>query len=160
MSPRDILDMQAMALRELTGGLLTAQVNLKHDHAEGAVYLIFDLVVPKLQGKRHRILTGRYLDDRIYPCHVDADGLRSSEVAHSDEEFRELVRQVLHSGEVKSLALSLIATAKEELPKERVIARHHNGHNRLFRPAWNGVETDEDSNGSVEALYDEAQGID
>src|SRR5258708_4490927 len=100
-SPRDILELQCLALREQSGGLLAAEVREAHDKSEGAIYLIFDIAAPTLGVARHRILTARYFAERIYPCHLDAEGLHSAEVAHSDEEFRELVRQVLHSGEVK-----------------------------------------------------------
>ena len=157
LSPRDILETQAMALREQTGGLLTGEVRENQDKAEGAVYLILEIAAPKLKGVRHRVLTARHFADRIYPCHIDADGLRSAEVAHSDEEFAGLLRQVLHSGEVKALAISLIARVRRERKAEApVLDRGHNGHRRLFRPAWIGVETDaEELANAHDALYDE-----
>jgi hypothetical protein len=161
LSPRELLDLQALALREQSGGLLSAEVREAHDKAEGAVYLILDMVAANLPGARHRVLTARFFADRIYPCHLDADGLRGAEVAYSETDFRELVRQVLHSGEVKSLALSLIARVRDS-NKENAesLVRRHNGHRRLFRPAWVGVEGDEEHAGTVEALYDESHGID
>lgn len=161
LSPRDILEMQAVALREQSGGLLSAEVREVHDKAEGSIYLILDMIAPTLNEDRHRILTARSFADRTYPCFIDAEGLRSAEGAHSEHEFRELVRQVLHSGEVKSLALSLIARARDGVPapvQPRV--RHHSGHRRLFRPSWIGVETDNEFVCAVDALYDESHGID
>jgi hypothetical protein len=161
LSPRDVLELQVMALRDQSGGLLNAEIRCAHDKAENAIYLIFEIWAPSLAEERSRILTARSFADRIYPCHLDAVGLRTAEAAHSEEEFRELVRQVLHSGEVKSLALSLMARAKEALPRhEPGITRRHNGHKRLFRPAWAGVDLDDEHIGNVDALYDEAHGID
>jgi len=159
LSPRDILELQAMALREQSGGTLTAEIRLVHDKAEGAIYLVFDIVAPSLGSDRHRVLTVRYFAERMYPCHLDAEGLDSNEAAYSDEEFKELVRRALHSGAVKSLALSLIARAKEARPSAG-ITRRHPAHKRLFRPAWAGVDVNEEHAGTVEALYDEAHGID
>jgi hypothetical protein len=159
LSPRDILELQAMALREQSGGLLSAEIRLAHDKAEGAIYLIFEMAAPSLGKERHRILTVRYFADRMYPCHLDAEGLESNEAAYSDEEFKALVRRALHSGEVKSLALSLMARAKETRPPAG-ITRRHPAHKRLFRPAWAGVDVDEEHAGAIEALYDEAHGID
>ena len=157
LTPRDILETQAMALREQTDGLLTGEVRENRDESEGAVYLILEVVSPKMKGVRHRVLTARHFTDRIYPCHIDADGLRTAEVAYSDREFIELLRQVLHSGEVKALSISLIARARRDRKAEiPVVERRHNGHRRLFRPAWIGVETDaEESANASDALYDE-----
>lgn len=157
LSPRDILDLQAIALREQTDGLLNAEVRTVLDRSEGAVYLILDVIAPTLGDERHRILTARHFADRIYPCHLDAQGLRSAEVAHSDPEFRELVRQVLHSGEVKAMALSLIVRAKDSWHWSPSFIRKDSGSKHIFRPAWRGVETEgEETNGYlVEALYDE-----
>jgi len=161
LAPRGILDSQAKALREQTGGLLAGDVRAVFDEAEGAAYLTFDLLVPALHNERHRILMVRSRGDRVYPCHLDADGLRAAEIAHSDEEFQAIIRDVLHSGEVKSLALSLIARARDaRRPETPVFVRRHRGHQRLFRPAWAGVETEEDAGCLVDALYDEPQGID
>ena len=157
LSPLDILETQVFALREQTDGLLTAEVRANPDNAEGAVYLLLDIVVPSLNGSRHRILTARYFAERIYPCHVDAEALRSAEAAYSDEEFRELVRQVLHSGEVKALALSLIARVRDQRkPSPLPLERRDLGHKRLFRPAWAGVESEgEEITTTTDNLYDE-----
>jgi hypothetical protein len=159
LSPRDILELQAMALREQSGGMLSAEIRLAHDKAEAAIYLIFDMVAPSLGGDRHRVLTVRYFAERMYPCHLTAECPDANDAAFSDEEFKELVRRALHSGEVKSLALSLITRAKEARPAAG-ITRRHSAHKRLFRPAWAGVDVNEEHAGSVEALYDEAHGID
>jgi hypothetical protein len=159
LSPRDILELQAMALRDQSGGLLNAEIRQAHDRAEGTIYLIFDIVAPSLSGDRHRVLTVRYFTERMYPCHLDGEGLDANEAAFSDEEFKDLVRRALHSGEVKSLALSLIARAKEARPSTG-ITRRHSAHKRLFRPAWAGVDVNDDQAGTVESLYDEAHGID
>ncbi len=148
-----------MALREQSGGMLSAEIRVAQDKAEGTIYLIFDIVAPSLGGDRHRVLTVRYYAERMYPCHLDAEGLDLSEAAFSDDEFKELVRRALHSGEVKSLALSLIARAKEARPSAG-ITRRHSAHKRLYRPAWAGVDDNEEHAGSVESLYDEAHGID
>jgi len=157
LSPRDILEAQAFALREQTDGLLSAEVRITRDNAEAAVYVLMDLVAPGLNNARHRILSARHAAERIYPCHIDAEGIRSAESAHSDEELRELLRQILNSGEVKALALSLIARAREQQKVDSLpMSRRHNGHRRLFRPAWAGVEVDGDeSTVAFDHLYDE-----
>lgn len=156
LSPRALLDMQAMALREQSGGLLAAEVREAHDKSEGVIYLIFDLIAQGVAGIRYRVLTARYFAERIFPCHIDAEGLRTAEVANSSDEFLELVRQVLHSGEVKALALSLIARARDDRKTgEPALVRHHNGHKRLFRPAWVGVEAEGEDAHCTEHLYDE-----
>jgi hypothetical protein len=157
-SPREILEAQAFALRDQTDNLLTAEVRTAHDPADGTTFLILDLVVPVLGGTRHRVLTARHLEGRVYPCHVEAEALRGAGAAHSDAEFCDLVRQVLHSGEVKSLALALLARAHVARGAEPlVVARRHNGHARR-RPAWISFEAD--GGDDIDALYDEAHGID
>ncbi|MCE9533617.1 MAG: hypothetical protein K8T89_21200 [Planctomycetes bacterium] len=164
LSPRGILEMQALALREQTDGLLSAEVRSVFDNAEGAVYLIFDIVSSSLRGTRQRILTVRHATDRIYPCYLDAEGLTSTESAHSDDEIKGIVRRALHTGDVKAIALSLLASSRDAAKNNRLsgYTKRHRGHQRVSRPAWIGVEADEEfnHNGFVDALYDEPQGID
>ena len=44
LSPRDILELQAAALREQTDGLLSAEVRETRDASEGAAYFLLDIV--------------------------------------------------------------------------------------------------------------------
>jgi hypothetical protein len=158
LSPLDILETQAFALRDQTDGLLAAEVRTTRDHSEGTVCLLMEIFAPGLDHVRQRVLTARHAPDRIYPCSLDAEGLQSAELAHSDSEFQELVRQILNSGQVKAVALSLIARARERQKAESLppLQRRHVGHRRQFRPAWAGVEHEgEDGNGAFDALYDE-----
>jgi hypothetical protein len=156
LSPRSILESQAESLREQSGGLLAAELKVSKD-TDGAVTLALEMHAPSLQEHRHRVLTARYFAERIYPCHIDANGLRSAEVAHSADEFLELLRQVLHSGEVKSLAQSLISRVSDSRrsASHNGITRRDNGHRRAFRPAWAGVDLENDGGVCVETLYDE-----
>jgi hypothetical protein len=81
------------------------------------------------------ILTASYDKNMVYPVTLDADCFRPRSLAEvfapltemhgsprkransaaTDEEFSQLVDKVLHSDEVKSLAVSLIALANERL---------------------------------------------
>ncbi len=157
LSPRDILRCQAIALREHTDGLISAEMRFTKDSVEQTIHLALDILDP--EGTRHRILTAHHSEERLFPCHVEAKSSSTAQIAYSDFEFQQLVRQILHSGEVKALVLSLIARVRESHPMERTpILRHHNGHKRLFRPAWIGVEAEAEC--YIAAMYDETQGVD
>ena len=159
-SPREILEGQARVLRDLSGGSLTAEVRVIHDDCEERLTLCLDMIGPGQTG-RFRIFTVSHATERIYPCVVQAESALTDPTANSESELRDLVRQILQSSEVKALASSLIAKARQAGPSRSTIReRRHAGHVR-FRPAWAGVDPEGDeSNGLLELLYDEPQGID
>jgi hypothetical protein len=159
-SPNDILEGQARVLRDLTGGNLTADIRVIHDECEQRITLCLDLIGPN-DGGRHRVLTISYSTVQMYPCIVQAQAELADPLAYSDCEVRELIRQILKTREVRALATSLIAKARQTAPKgEPIRERRHKGH-RTFRPAWAGVGPEEDDAGSLLALLrDEPQGID
>lgn len=160
-SPREILEGQARVLRDLTRGILTAEVRVIHDDSEKRLTLCLDMIGPG-RGSRHRLLTASHAIDRTYPCIVQAESELSDPLANSEGELRGLIAQALQSSDVKALASSLIARARQTGPTRiPVLERRHRGHGR-FRPAWAGVDPDDDDDSLclVELLYDEPQGID
>lgn len=162
LSPREILESQADALHDQSAGLLAAEVGIVRLADEPAVYLAFDIAVPALTGSRHRLLVARHPSDRVYPCWLEAVGTTASEKVHSHAEFRDRVRSILTSGEVTSLAQSLIADARKVRRFDGItVERRHAAHRRPVRPAWAGVSEDEEAaDGWTVAFYDEPQGID
>lgn len=139
-SPESILLDQAEALTQQTSGVLVGKVGAGPSD-DGVVLLHFSMVVPALRDYRHRIMVVQHRKEMHYPAFVDAElfrargiatlqaaiqELRSAPVllggvasekpanrADSDKEFIELVRQVLRSSYVVSVAQSLIARANE-----------------------------------------------
>jgi hypothetical protein len=164
LSPREILEAQADALREQSGGLLASEVGIARAADEPAVHLTFDIAVPAIAGSRHRLLIARHPSNRVYPCMLEAGATPLVETAYSHGEFRDRVRQVLTSGEVTSLALSLIADAKKARRFDATtLERRHAAHKRQYRPAWAGVAADDEDDQTdawAVAFYDEPQGID
>lgn len=112
-------------------------------------------------GSRHRILTASHATEHIYPCIVQAETMLSDPVANSDSELRDLIRLIFQSCEVKALASSLLAKARQNVHSPAPAnERRHKGHRR-FRPAWAGVDPEgEEAIGLIELLYDEPQAID
>lgn len=143
LSPFAILELQAGALAVQTKGILVGQVRVSHDDGDTNTHVSLDLVAPLLENFRRRILTATHRTDRIYPARVDADCFRARGLAAwtraitdavaastagitadtrsaeneaaTDQEFRRLVEKVLHSSEVRSLAVSLIAQSNDVL---------------------------------------------
>lgn len=118
-SPLTILKGQAEALGPQTGGVLIAEV-IEERNKDGKISLSMDLVVPALNGSRHRILKVNYQEGSPYPAWVEAETFRyeyatSRKRTNSDQEFTETVAVVLRSDEVLSLAQSLVARATEAL---------------------------------------------
>ena len=137
LSPRAILKAQAEALANQTGGVLLAEIKSTQTDS-GIVELNFDIVVPALNGYRHRILTVAHDKDLPYPAMIDAETFRPGSLRHlqfflergelssglsqsradSDTEFIDLVKMVLRSTSVLSAAQSLIVRASEALSED------------------------------------------
>jgi hypothetical protein len=135
-SPLSILLEQADALTSQTGGVLVGK--LSKSVTDDKTVLNFDVIVPELDGYRLRIMVVTHKKDMNYPAMVDAEVFRPRGLglgalnfttanaiqamqammeepkkpanrADSDKELTELVRQVLRSGYVVSVAQSLIS---------------------------------------------------
>jgi len=114
LSPEAILRGQAEALALQTGGLLVAEI-VKQRGEDGRISASLDLVAPTLNGSRHRILKVSHSAELLYPVDVEARSLLGSRSAYTDMEFTEVVAEVLSSGDVESLAQSLLARANEAM---------------------------------------------
>lgn len=117
LSPLTILKGQADALALQTGGVLVVEID--EERQEGTKTISFDVVVPALNGSRHRILKVVQSEGQEYPAFVEAEVFqfepRSRKRADSDDKFTALVAEVLRSGQVLSVAQSLVARANEVL---------------------------------------------
>jgi hypothetical protein len=135
LSPLQILRMQEGNFSEKMKGLLQVQVGTVT--AETLVQHQFDIVAPYLDHYRERLFTATYNRLRFYPVTVEADCFEpkpktpgealsrsvikainwepppNQRVAATQEEFVTLVREILHSDEVRSLIQSLIARSNE-----------------------------------------------
>lgn len=117
-SPLTILKGQVQALALQTRGVLLAEII--EERKDGKIFLSMDIVVPALQGSRHRILKVSHQVGLPYPAWVEAETFRyesatSKKRTNSDQEFTETVAEVLKSDEVLSVAQSLVALANEAL---------------------------------------------
>jgi hypothetical protein len=144
MSPVEILTAQAEGLAHRTAGVLQASVREKEiREVEGKrtiykVSVAFDIVVPALDGYHHRIMNIYYNKNFPYPALVEADAFRENvrgirsiiealastgeskpfNRADNDEELFELIKKVITSPRVVSIAQSLIVRATEALNKK------------------------------------------
>ena len=162
LSPMIILKAQAEALVKQTGGILSADVKRKETEG-GKVELTFDIVVPALNGYRHRILNVAYDMNLPYPCIVDAEffssGAKSvfrgflegrpppdafSNRADSDTEFIDIIAQVLQSSHILSIAQSLIARASEALAENEQLVQTVDNESLESPPADSTNETTEE----------------
>src|SRR5262245_2324005 len=75
LTPREILEMQAKLLSEVTKGLVVAEVTESSESKNQTVLLELNLVAPNL-GYRRQILTVRYTSELFFPAFVDADCFR------------------------------------------------------------------------------------
>lgn len=157
-SPREAVEAQARVLRELTRGILSAEVCVINDDHEKQMTICMDLIGPN-HTSRHRLLTATHSTERIYPCIVQAKTEMRYPKANTERELLDLIAQILQSGDVKALASSLIVKNRQSIPtpghSKRQIKRSRS------RSAWMGVCSDEfDSSDLAELLCDEPQGID
>ena len=132
-SPRQILRTQATALGLQTGGILLGEIKYKEREDE-TVTLDFDVVVPALDGYRHRLFSVAYKKEFPYPAMVNAPifgsngrtflsrfmesgGITRSAAncAENDHDLMSLIGQVLHSPQVISAVQSLLARASDAL---------------------------------------------
>jgi hypothetical protein len=132
VTPLAILRAQVGSIQRKTKGLLQAEVTTTTSDA-GWVRHHLDLIAPVLDGYRHRLLAATHEKDLVYPVKVEAECFRPEPAvdiaqvlstvtkfrkdgrptAQTEQEFIELVSQVLHSGEVRSIIQSLIARSNE-----------------------------------------------
>jgi hypothetical protein len=134
-SPKSILVDQAEALKKQTNGVLVGMVNSGATDDDQAL-LYFSILVPELNDYRHRIMVVQHKKGMEYPTTIDAEVFRPSGIiaihqalgalaalheearkpnnrADNDREFIELVKKVLQSPYVVSVAQSLIARAND-----------------------------------------------
>ena len=111
LTPLAILRAQVQGLERRTKGLLEVEINSQEKDRE--VEHWFDLVAPAL-GFRERILQVIHGKFMVYPVRLFAEGLdQGSGTAMSQEEFVNLLRKVLRSGQVRASIQSLIARSNE-----------------------------------------------
>lgn len=125
LPPIVILKVQEGLLASKTRGLLEAK--LATVETESLVQHQLDLLAPSLNFYRERILSATHDRRMLYPVTVTARGFDSTHSplhtngaetvqrrAATEEEFLELVRQVLQSELVRALVCSLLARINEE----------------------------------------------
>jgi hypothetical protein len=138
LPPLAILKAQEGLLARKTQGKL--QAKLTRTESERLVQYQLDLIAPSLNFYRELLLSARHKRGRYYPVDVTAECLTPKSLgptrargggmqddidspavqqrATTDEEFIRLVREVLQSGEVRSLIHSLIARINESASEE------------------------------------------
>lgn len=132
-SPLAILQVQALALERQTSGVLTAEVLKKKDGGD-RVELSFNIVVPALDGFRHRVMNVAHAENQPYPALISAEIFRgyvafydnfltdgtvlakTPNRADTEEEFRNIIAQVFTSTNVVTTAQGLIARATDLQP--------------------------------------------
>jgi len=132
VTPLAILRAQVGSIQRKTKGLLQAEVTTTTSDA-GWVRHQLDLIAPVLDGYRHRLFAATHEKDLVYPVKIEAECFRPESpedfaqlfsavtkfqkderpTAQTEQEFIELLSQVLHSGEVRSIIQSLIARSNE-----------------------------------------------
>lgn len=129
LTPLAILRTQVTFLERKTQGVLRADVFTTE--ADDWVQHQLDLIAPALHQYRTTLLTARHHRDRVYPVTIQAEcffpkrefttvSVRTAtetppdqREASTQEQFIELVRQVLQSEHVRSIIQSLIARSNE-----------------------------------------------
>jgi hypothetical protein len=122
LSPLAILRIQASALSAKTGGLLDAEV-VTATSAKTASHEL-QLIAPALGGERRTVLTVTHAVNEPYPARLaaavfepDVDSYDPNEdprpEASTVQEFKDLVKQVLQSKQVRATMQSLLARSQE-----------------------------------------------
>jgi hypothetical protein len=129
LSPRQILNVQAAALAEMTGGVLVGELLERNKDDEQVVFTL-NMFAPTIK-YRQQVLVARHALGLLYPVALDAEvfrpkgllpagnvfdrltGKKPESQADNDEELVMLVGKVLQSSEVVSQAQSLIALSNE-----------------------------------------------
>jgi hypothetical protein len=133
-TPLAILRARAIELNDLTKGTLIGSVSTTTDMVKKQTYHSLDVTVPVLRNLRQRLFTIRHGIDMVYPVYIDADlcgrfsevelmqiGVRGSIFlvesneyeASTDIQLIAFLKRALHSANVKSKLVSLIAIANQ-----------------------------------------------
>ncbi|MDR3636769.1 MAG: hypothetical protein P4L84_23395 [Isosphaeraceae bacterium] len=139
VSPAAILRAQVAPLRALTKGILEAEITTESSDS-GMERLHFELVAPLLDNYHHRILSATYARNMVYPVTLEAECFRPHKQSYgeslaalalavhqrgvtesdwrpkaaTEQEFIELIGQVLRSSEVRAIIHSLIARSNDQ----------------------------------------------
>jgi hypothetical protein len=154
--PLSVLQPRADELTSLTKGLLVGKVSSTSDKDGTWQFHSLDVVVPTLKNHRQRLLTVKHETMMVYPAYVDAAvfapsleeqlgaGInllsprkKSRNQASSDDELIQLLKQALHSDQIKAMLVSLIALANNAIAEGHV----GNGHASSGEPKNLGGET-------------------
>ncbi len=118
LTPLAILRTQASNLNQLTQGILVGKVSTLSN--EETVQHHLDVLVPALNNYTHRLLSVTHAKDRAYPVTVQAEYCNDPLMALSNgcqsftqEQFIDLLKDVLESKHVISILQSLIAQSNE-----------------------------------------------
>jgi hypothetical protein len=131
LTPLVILRAQESLISRKTQGILQAKVLTATN--DTLVQHQLDLIAPALNHYRRTVLTAKHSRDMVYPVKVKAscfvpkgplermalgpqflgESPQDEREAATQDELIELVRQVLHSGEVRATIQSLIARSNE-----------------------------------------------
>jgi len=122
LSPQSVLRLQASALSAKTRGLLEAEVVTATTPNRTSHEL--QLIAPALNGERRTVLTVTHTTNEPYPAHIVAEMFKPDgdqydpehdwrPQASTEQEFKDYVKQVLQSKQVRSAAESLLARSYE-----------------------------------------------
>lgn len=115
LSPATILRYQAGQLRAKTRNLLEGEIEIVPE--EDQVKIEFYVVAPALDRYRYLLFSVRHGPELVYPATIDAPGVVGefgvSPEADGQQEFTELIGQVLSSRQTRSVIHSLIARSNE-----------------------------------------------
>jgi hypothetical protein len=142
-SPLSILKEQAGLLNEVTKGVLQGEVTTVTGADDFVIHRL-DIVTPRLDGARYRVLTITHRT-ALYPVVMEADVFRIARplpsvarelfsevwprpddwrpVAASQEEFTARLREVLNSPHVRGLIETLILQSNESAPEDETAGR-------------------------------------
>ncbi len=122
LSPLAILHAQATNLEQMTKGLLQAEITQVVGE-EGTTFYRLDIVAPALGSYRHGLFAISHQKEMVYPVKfVLPDGQSmplythlngSGEIAETEAEFLEKLKEVLRSSSVNAVIQSIIARSNE-----------------------------------------------
>ncbi len=131
LTPATILNYQVEKLKQKTKGILVGE--LTHTETDSVTTLSLDLLAPRADSQRLRILQVKYKTQEVYPVAIAGAGLNEMQkkldmpleltfsdapasfqtIAYTEEEFIDAIAIVLKSGIIRAKMQSLIAKSNE-----------------------------------------------
>ena|SRR5689334_13433918 len=111
-APVNILKEQAALLGDKTHNIVEAEVKTEFVDHDSALRHYFYLVAPALNHYRYRLFRIKHQPTNFYPIEITGAALKEPSIINSEDELREVLKNLFFSEQTRRIIQSLIAQSR------------------------------------------------